>query len=416
MKSWSAPSVPSLPGTAPMLRLRDEHTGELAPLETDGTATVYVCGITPYDATHLGHAATYHTFDLVHRVLRDAGQQVTYVQNVTDIDDPLIERAQRDGVDWRELATSEIELFHDDMTALRIIPPDHYVGVVETMPRHVATIERLVELGVAYALPVEEREAGAGGIRDWYLDLATQPRFGEISGWTREQMMDVFAERGGDPDRPGKRDRLDPLLWRGRRVGEPFWDGASLGEGRPGWHLECTTIALDHLGMGFTLQGGGTDLIFPHHEMSAVQGEAVTGSSPFARSYAHQAMVAYDGEKMSKSKGNLVKVSQLLRDGVDPRAIRLVLLDQHYAQPWEYTTELLREAEKRWGTWRSALDGAGDAGADDLLAGVREALARDLDSPAAIGLVDSWAREYADAGAGPSPKVADLLDALLGLR
>jgi len=409
---WASPNLPVLQGKGRRLALWQRRSDSVEPVAAGDTATVYVCGITPYDATHLGHAATYVTFDLAARVLWDAGHRVRYVQNVTDIDDPLLERAARDGVDWRELATQEIELFHTDMQALRVLAPDHYVSVVETMSRHVATIEGLVAKGVTY--PVPTPDAVETGAQDVYLDLSTQPTFGSESGWTREQMMAVFAERGGDPDRAGKRDPLDPLLWRVERAGEPAWEGGTLRRGRPGWHVECTTIALDHLGMGFDLQGGGTDLIFPHHEMSAVQAVALTDDPPFAHAYAHQAMVAYDGEKMSKSKGNLVRVSQLRRAGVDPMAIRLVLLAQHYRTPWEYTDGLLDNAVKRWDRWTRALQCRGDQDADRLIDGVRDALADDLHSAVALELVDEWAAG-AETGA-PSPRVTDALDALLGIR
>lgn len=409
---WAAPNLPDLQGKGHQLALWQHRSDRVEPIRAGETATMYVCGITPYDATHLGHAATYVTFDLAGRVLRDAGHAVRYVQNVTDIDDPLLERAARDGVDWRELATSEIELFHADMEALRVLPPEHYVSVVETMDRHVATIQGMVAKGVTYLVPTPD--AAEPGAQDVYLDLATQPTFGAASDWDRDQMMAVFAERGGDPEREGKRDVLDPLLWRVERVGEPAWEGGELRRGRPGWHIECTTIALDFLGMGFDLQGGGTDLIFPHHEMSAVQAVALTDDPPFAQSYAHQAMVGFDGEKMSKSKGNLVRVSQLRKAGVDPMAIRLVLLAQHYRTPWEYTDGLLDVAFKRWDNWTRALQSRGDEGADQLIDGIRDALAADLDSPGALQLVDAWAAG-ADRGA-PSPRVADALDALLGIR
>ncbi|GGB35660.1 L-cysteine:1D-myo-inositol 2-amino-2-deoxy-alpha-D-glucopyranoside ligase [Flexivirga endophytica] len=409
---WTPPNLPGLQGKGRALALWQAKTSTVTALELGDVARMYVCGITPYDATHLGHAATYVTFDLAGRVLRDAGHEVRYVQNVTDVDDPLLERATRDGVDWRELATSEIELFHTDMTALRVLPPDHHVSVVETMDHHVRTIQGLVAKGVTYTVPTPD--AAEDGAQDIYLDLSTQPTFGAASGWGREQMLEVFADRGGDPDRAGKRDALDPLLWRVERSGEPAWDAGELRRGRPGWHVECTTIALDHLGMGFDLQGGGTDLIFPHHEMSAVQAVALTDDPPFARTYAHQAMVGYDGEKMSKSKGNLVRVSDLRRAGVDPMAIRLVLLDKHYRTPWEYTDDLLDTAVKRWDRWTRALECRGDAGADELVDGIRAALADDLDSATAVRLIDDWAAGP-EVGA-PSPRVTDAIDALLGLR
>ena len=413
MKSWPAPSLPTLPDQGPVLQLRDRRTGELAQVDPSAGAGLYVCGITPYDATHLGHAATYLTFDIAGRVLRDAGAEVTYVQNVTDVDDPLLERAQRDGVDWTDLAHQEIQLFRDDMAALRIVPPQHFVGVVESMDRHVDVVGRLLASGAAYAAPVPDGEGAAPGAADLYLDLARQPTFGDSSGWTREQMLEVYADRGGDPQRPGKRDPLDPLLWRAERPGEPAWDGGPIGSGRPGWHVECTTIALDHLGMGFTLQGGGSDLIFPHHEMSAVQAVALTGTAPFARHQAHQAMVGYDGEKMSKSKGNLVKVSQLRAQGEEPMAIRVALLAHHYATPWEWFDRDLADGRDRLADWRRAAARRGDAGAAELTRIVRRCLARDLDTPAALAAVDAWAAEGGQDG--DSPRVRALLDALLGV-
>ena len=422
MKTWSHHPVPRLPGRGGPLRAHDTARDSQVLLHPeDGHAGLYVCGITPYDATHLGHAATYLTFDLVGRVWRDAGLQVTYVQNVTDVDEPLLERAERDGVAWQELAESQIALFREDMEALNVLAPEHYVGAVEGIPDDVAATRALLAEGTAYALPVEDGEG-----HDIYLDLATQPDFGTISGWTRDQMFEVFAERGGDPDRPGKRDRLDPLLWRAHRDGEPHWDGGELGPGRPGWHIECTTIALRHLGRSFDLQGGGTDLIFPHHEMSAVQGSALTGE-PFARAYLHQAMVGLDGEKMSKSKGNLVLVSRLREQGVDPMAIRLALLTQHYGTPWDWTDALLEQAVTRLERWRGVLAGAGAGpsgegaapgpatgpAGETVVEQVRRTLAQDLDSPAALRAVDDW---VAAGAAGDRALVRDAVDALLGVR
>lgn len=420
MKTWSTPLIPNVPhdaGSDIPFTLFHRVAGEKRPVEVAEQAGMYVCGITPYDATHLGHAATYVTFDIAHRVMRDMGADVHYVQNVTDVDDPLLERAQRDGVDWRDLATSEIELFHGDMEALNVIPPLDYIGVVESMDVHIAGVSALVNSGAAYFVDVPAADGAAADARDVYLDVSQQASFGAESGWTREQMMEVFADRGGDPDRVGKRDALDPLLWRAERPGEPAWDGgAVLGSGRPGWHIECTSIALDKLGMGFTLQGGGTDLIFPHHEMSAVQASAITGSEPFAQHYAHQGMVGYQGEKMSKSKGNLVKVSVLRRDGVDPMAIRLVLLAQHYRDDWEYTDALLAEATARLALWReAAAQGRGDATA--VIQQLRAALRDDLNTPAALKVVDDWAADTAaDISFTSSQDMMDAISALLGVH
>ncbi|MFX0539715.1 cysteine--1-D-myo-inosityl 2-amino-2-deoxy-alpha-D-glucopyranoside ligase [Ornithinimicrobium sp. Y1847] len=425
MKSWSSPPVPTLSGTGGPLRVHDTASGQVQEIAPQERAGLYVCGITPYDATHLGHAATYLTFDLVQRVWLDAGLDVTYVQNVTDVDEPLLERAARDGVHWEDLAAGEIDLFREDMEALRILAPAHYVGAVEGIPDDVRAIEQLVASDAAYRIRVP-REDGAveEEAHDVYLDLAGQPSFGSVSGWTREQMMEVFAERGGDPDREGKRDRLDPLLWRAAREGEPSWQGGSLGAGRPGWHIECSTIALTYLGAPFDVQGGGTDLIFPHHEMSAVQASALTGREPFARAYVHQAMVGLDGEKMSKSKGNLVLVSRLRRDGVEPMIVRLALLDHHYRTEWEWTDDDLTSATERWGRWRAVAERVDSERAPSeaelrTVAEVRARLADDLDAPGALESVDRWAEQGAGggtSGSAVSRAVPDAVDALLGVQ
>ncbi len=422
MNSWPSPFLPAVPGSGQPLRLHDTASGEVRevrPGRSDGPATLYVCGITPYDATHMGHAATYVTFDLVGRALRDAGHNVVYVQNVTDVDDPLLERAARDGRDWVELAQEETALFREDMTALQVIAPDHYVGAVESIPRIVTAVEQLEAAGTAYRVPVPEGDGAADGAADVYFTATTQPGFGSVSGMDRAEMETVFAERGGDPDRPGKRDRLDPLLWRARRDGEPSWPGATLGDGRPGWHVECATIALQHLGVPFDVQGGGTDLVFPHHEMSAGHGEALSGHRPFAQTYAHQAMVGYDGAKMSKSRGNLVLVSALRAAGVDPMAIRLALLAHHYRTPWDWTDQVLTDAQERLALWRAGLSTNGGPDPRHTLAAMRDRLADDLDAPGAMAAVDAWARRSLSEGGdleGAPGIVGRACDALLGVR
>ena len=416
MISWPAPFLPAVPGQGMPLHIHDTASGLVRLLEPGPVATMYVCGITPYDATHIGHAATYVTFDVLQRVLRDGGHVVRYVQNVTDVDDPLLARAMADGVDWTHLAARETALFREDMTALGVIPPDHYLGVTESIGLIVAAVERLVAGGTAYRLAAGDAEGA-----DVYLDIARRPGFGAVSGLDREQMLALFAERGGDPQRPGKHDPLDPLLWRAERPGEPAWAGAALGRGRPGWHIECTALAVEYLGMPFTIQGGGTDLVFPHHEMSAVQGCALTGSRPFAEVFVHQAMVGLDGEKMSKSKGNLVLVSTLRDSGVDPMAIRLGLLAHHYRAPWEWTDGDLDAAQRRLATWRAALSMPGGADPDSTVADIRAALADDLDTPTALAAVDHWAYVglNEDRGvdrAGAPGVLARVIDALLGVR
>ncbi len=418
MKSWPSPFIPAVPGKGLPIRIHDTASGALRPLEPGPTARMYVCGITPYDATHVGHAATYVTFDLLGRALRDAGHEVLYVQNVTDVDEPLLERAARDGVSWQELAEMEIDLFREDMTALAVIAPDHYIGAIEGFPSVVEAVTSLLSRGAAYRVDVPVGE-GIAGNSDVYFDLSSVTGFGSVSSWDRDQMMAVFAERGGDPERAGKRDELDPLLWRAARAGEPFWPGGDLGDGRAGWHIECTTIALDYLGMPFDVQGGGTDLIFPHHEMSAVQACGITGAAPFAHVYVHQAMVGLDGEKMSKSRGNLVLVSKLLRSGVDPMAIRLALLAHHYRTPWEWTDQTQVDAQLRLGAWRAGLSGNGGPSADSTISRIRECLANDLDAPGALGAVDDWVRESLERGGtelGAPGLVGRALDALLGIR
>ncbi|TDC18440.1 cysteine--1-D-myo-inosityl 2-amino-2-deoxy-alpha-D-glucopyranoside ligase, partial [Kribbella albertanoniae] len=405
MQAWTHPDIPVVPGQGRRLRLHDTASGgpvEVAPV--DGrTARMYVCGITPYDATHMGHAATYVTFDLVNRLWRDAGYDVVYTQNITDVDDPLLERAAATGVDWTELAHKEIQLFRDDMTALRVIPPQHYIGVVESIDLVASAVEELQQAGAVYSVD-----------GDLYFAVKADPLFGGVSNYDRSTMTELFAERGGDPDREGKQDPLDSLLWRHERPDEPAWD-SPVGRGRPGWHVECSAIALKHLGMSFDVQGGGSDLIFPHHEMSASGAQVATGQHPFARAYVHQAMVGLDGEKMSKSKGNLVLVSKERLSGTDPMAIRLALLAHHYRTDWFWTVEGLAEAQSRLDVWRGALSrGSGPDGAATVDA-VRAALTNDLDTVAALSAIDTWSETNGDDPTAPA-LVAQAIDSLLGIK
>ncbi|WP_232326093.1 cysteine--1-D-myo-inosityl 2-amino-2-deoxy-alpha-D-glucopyranoside ligase, partial [Microbispora sp. ATCC PTA-5024] len=358
MRSWSAPNVPRLPGPGLPLRLYDTAAREVRETAPTGEARMYVCGITPYDATHLGHANTYLAFDLAYRVWRDAGHEVHYTQNATDVDDPLLERAQATGTPWQDLAEREIDLFRSDMEALRILPPREYVGVTEVVDQIAELIGRLTERGATYVLD-----------GDVYFSVSAAPKFGAVSGYSEETMIELFAERGGDPARPGKRHPLDWLLWRAERPGEPSWP-SPFGPGRPGWHVECTAIALRNLGTGFDVSGGGSDLIFPHHEMGACEGHVATGEWPFARAYVHAGMVGLDGAKMSKSKGNLVFVSRL-RETADPMAVRLALLAHHYRDDWEWTPDQLTEAEARLARWRAAVARPAGPDAAPVLAGVR---------------------------------------------
>jgi L-cysteine:1D-myo-inositol 2-amino-2-deoxy-alpha-D-glucopyranoside ligase len=403
MRSWPAPEVPRLPGTGPAPRVHDSAGRQSVQVAgTDGVARLYVCGITPYDATHLGHAATYLAFDTLARVWRDAGLEVRYAQNVTDIDEPLLERAERDGEDWTGLAERETERFRQDMVALRVLPPDWYVGAVEAMDEIADAVAALRDAGLTYDLD-----------GDVYFPVSAAERFGEVSGLGREQMTALFRQRGGDPDRTGKKDPLDALLWLAARPGEPAWD-SPLGRGRPGWHIECAAIALNRLGPTIDVQGGGSDLVFPHHEHSAIEAEGLTGEPRFARAYVHAGMVGLDGAKMSKSLGNLVFVSQLRADGVDPGALRLALLSAHYRADREWTPAVLVRGEERLAAWSAGVArDRGPSGAD-LLAAVRGALAADLDTPAALELVDAWCASPGDDAEAPA-LVRDVVDALLGI-
>jgi len=425
--AWKNTPLPVLPGKSPDLVLHDTALNSTVPVRTEGEASLYVCGITPYDATHMGHASTYVAFDLLNRQWRDAGNTVRYVQNVTDVDDPLLERATAKGLDWRELALEQTQLFRDDMEALNVLAPDHYIGAVEAVDWIVPAVEDLLRRGLAYRVPGDGTEPD--GDVYFSVDAASERdpedpaawHLGSVSGLNPEQMLPIFAERGGDPLRAGKRNALDPLLWRVKRTGEPFWDGATLGEGRPGWHIECSVIAQRFLPAPFTVQAGGSDLVFPHHEMSAGHAYACSGS-PLARHYAHAGMVGLDGEKMSKSLGNLVLVSRLRSQGTDPAAIRAVLLSHHYRTDWFWTDGQLAGAEQRLSRWRSALPRTSRTQAEQMLAEVRTAMARDLDAPSALAAVDAWAVRVAgnspeDTSAAEGAELAaSTLDALLGIR
>ncbi|MDA0566686.1 cysteine--1-D-myo-inosityl 2-amino-2-deoxy-alpha-D-glucopyranoside ligase [Streptomonospora sp. S1-112] len=413
MRSWPAPDLVRLPGSGGPLTVHDTASGGRRTVDPGPTARMYVCGITPYDAAHLGHAFTYLTFDLVNRVLRDAGHGVDYVQNVTDVDDPLLERAEATGEDWRALAERETDLFRADMAALRILPPRAYVGVVESVDLIADFVARIRATGAAYDLD-----------GDIYFAAESAPHFGEVSGYDRATMLELFPERGGDPDRPGKKDPLDWLLWRAERPGEPAWD-SPLGRGRPGWHVECSAISLNELGMGFDISGGGDDLVFPHHEMGAAEARCVTAATgsahtgPHARAYMHVGMVGLDGEKMSKSRGNLVFVSRLRERGVDPMVLRLAMLPHHYRAAWEWTDDQLDSAARRHGRWRAAADLPAGPDARPLLDRVRAALADDLDTATALAAVDDWAeRALASGGDDPAAPalMRDTVDSLLGVR
>ena len=410
MKSWSAVDLPEVPGRGPQLRLYDSADRQVRPTSVGDTATMYVCGITPYDATHLGHAATYLAFDLIYRIWRDNGHRVHYVQNVTDVDDPLFERAARDGVDWRALGSQQTQLFREDMTALRVLPPQDYVGATEAIDEVVELVEKLLASGAAYVVDDPDHP-------DIYYRADATTQFGYESNCDHGTMMQLFAERGGDPDRAGKAEPLDALLWRAQRPGEPSWP-SPFGPGRPGWHVECSAIALSRIGFGFDVQGGGSDLIFPHHEFSAAHAESATGERRFARHYVHAGMIGWDGHKMSKSRGNLVLVSQLRAEGVDPAAIRLGLLAGHYRSDRFWSDDVLAEVNARLQRWRSAMAMSAGPDAADVIGRLRRYLADDLDTPMALAAIDGWvtdALEYGGHDASAPAALATAVDALLGV-
>jgi L-cysteine:1D-myo-inositol 2-amino-2-deoxy-alpha-D-glucopyranoside ligase len=417
MDSWRGVSIPELPGHGPEPVVFDTSSGELVVAAAGPDATLYACGITPYDATHIGHAATFMAWDLLVRAWRDAGHHVTYVQNVTDVDDPLLERAARDGDDWRELADREIDRYRADMATLRVLPPTRLVGAVEALGVIERFAGRLAQRGALYDLEADQ-----------YFARGSDEAFGSVSRLDRGEMLALFAERGGDPGRPGKKDPLDALVWLAARPHEPAW-GSRFGQGRPGWHVECAAISTEYLGTTFDIQAGGTDLIFPHHEMSASHARVALEPDAFARHYVHAGMVRLDGEKMSKSLGNLVFVSQLLADGHDPMAVRLAILAHHYRQDWDWTDAGLSAAAERLARWREAVQVAGapprpgvppsPGRGEAVLAAVRERLADDLDAPGALAVVDGWAEDVL-AGATPpadsgAELVRDAVDALLGV-
>lgn len=416
MHSWPQPHVPELPGDSVPLQLYDTADQSIKPVsESLDPVGMYVCGITPYDSTHLGHAATYLTFDLIYRLLIDANKKVHYVQNITDVDDPLFERAARDGVDWRELGTSQINLFRSDMEALSVLPPHDYVGGMESVAEVVTMVQQLLDVGAAYV--VDDAE-----FPDIYASITATKQFGYESNYSYEQMMEFFSQRGGDPNRVGKKDPLDALIWRVARQGEPSWP-APFGPGRPGWHVECSAIATNRLGNHFAIQGGGSDLIFPHHEFSAAHAEAALDSDRMADHYVHTGMIALDGVKMSKSLGNLVFVSKLTAAGYEPSAIRLGVYAGHYRQDRDWSDMVLAQAEQRLETWRKAIHAAHDTqAATTTVTAMRTALAHDLDTPQALAVIDNWAAQEL-AGNQPEARITEAgqiiqtaVDALFGVK
>ncbi|MBM9433334.1 cysteine--1-D-myo-inosityl 2-amino-2-deoxy-alpha-D-glucopyranoside ligase [Flaviflexus equikiangi] len=403
MRSWPLPHLPALPGQAPALRVRDTRTGEFV-TAPGPKAALYVCGITPYDATHLGHAFTYVAFDMLVRVWRDSGLLVEYAQNITDIDDPLFERAEQTDVDWRELADSQIELFRSDMETLRVIPPTDWVAVSDFLDPLETAVRDLIASGRAYGV------TGDDGRTDYYHATSDADYASEhLAGI---DLIKVFGENGGDPERPGKRHPLDPIVWKGV-LGDDFRaEGAKPGVWRPGWHIECALISRDYLGTTIDIQGGGSDLVFPHQEMTSTHHHELDVT---VRGQMNTGIVSYEGHKMSKSLGNLVLVSKLVQRGFEPMVVRLALLNHRWDSDWEYTDDELNLAERRVTRWRRTRH-TGGAGASELLETVRRHLADNLDTPKALEAIDAWAEanEHADDREG-ALLFDDMCKTLLGL-
>jgi L-cysteine:1D-myo-inositol 2-amino-2-deoxy-alpha-D-glucopyranoside ligase len=364
------------------VRLYDTSRRAVVPFEAGPTVKMYTCGITPYDAAHLGHAATYLAYDVLQRRLRDMGHRTQCVRNVTDVDDDILRKARELGVHYLDLAAEEVSRFDSDMGALGLLPAFSEPRATSAIPDILGFIGMVLDSGHAY------RSGGAV-----YFDVSSFDRFGQVSGYDRPTMLELAAERGGNPDDPSKRDPLDFVLWQPSAPDEPSWNSL-WGPGRPGWHIECSALSMRELGETIDLHGGGSDLIFPHHECEAAQSEAATGA-PFVRHWVHAGMVRLGGTKMSKSLGNLVFVHDLLKQWEAP-AIRLAVLAHHYRPDWDWHDGLMPQAMERLGRWRAG--GHGDAALEET----RAALDDDLDTPTAIAAIDA----AAGAGLGVSTAAA----------
>lgn len=369
----------------------------------DGHVGLYVCGVTPYDTTHVGHAFTFLAFDVLVRYLREIGEAVTYVQNVTDIDDDVLRKAKEVGLAWDELGKQETAKFRRDMRDLNALDPDHYLAATGHIPQIVALVETLLAKGLAYV--------SQGNV---YFSVAQDPGFGKLSHLARADMLPIANERGNDPDDPRKQDPLDFVLWQAGAEGEPTWPSPWTA-GRPGWHIECSAMSTTVLGPTVDIHGGGYDLIFPHHECEIAQSEYATGVKPFVRYWMHAAMVDYQGEKMSKSLGNLVLVREVL-DSYRADALRLYLLSNHYRQQWEYQDDEI----ERWAAVANDLREAVEVpidGIGDILDISRDrelffvALDNDLDTPQAIKHLQAMAQSILEA-----PEEDDIRDAQRTLK
>ena len=401
MKSWlgNSNSPTSNKYLSESLGLFDSKSQQINSIgQSNKEIQIYVCGITPYDSAHLGHAFTYLTFDLVIRALNFIGRKTNYVQNITDIDDPLFERARKTGDNWQSIVDSQLDIYRKDMSALNILPPDHFVGVMENMELIISQIGQTISNGLSYQIGTE-----------WYFKTDSQKLSKLVSSIPNDELLVMAKERGCDTDRPGKINALDPIIWKASKEDEPNWK-EEFGTGRPGWHIQCISLANKYAGLPLDIQGGGKDLIFPHHSMSEEQNSAL-GFGDLALNYCHVGMVSYQGSKMSKSKGNLVFVHQLIDEGISPMVIRLALMSHHWRSDWEYTNELIDDSrhlyselsQKFYGKFISQND------QDKII----EIILNDLDAPKVISLLKE-VKPLSDSQNNVSIDL--LLEAVLGLK
>jgi L-cysteine:1D-myo-inositol 2-amino-2-deoxy-alpha-D-glucopyranoside ligase len=354
----------------------------------EGPVSVYICGITPYDTTHVGHAFTYTAFDVLIRYLELNGTPVRYVQNVTDIDDDILRRAGQAGEDWMRLGDRWTAHYIRDMQALNVRPPDFFPRATEFVSDMITTVQQLIDAGLAY-------ESG-GNV---YFNINSWPEFGKLSGMPRDEMLPVANERGNVPDDPHKKDALDFVLWQAQAPGEPAWD-SPWGPGRPGWHIECSTMSSQLLGDTVDIHGGGADLVFPHHESEIAQSEGAMGHEPFVRFWLHTAMVYHEGEKMSKSLGNLVMVDDLLKVW-SADALRIYMANHHYREPWSHDDDELAAAEQMAQKLRQVMLVAAGTGASLDASGAKAAFTAamddDLDTPTALTVLEQLADDILKA-------------------
>ena len=403
------------------MRLFDTLTQRIEPLAApDNTVTLYVCGITPYDTTHLGHAAINVIYDSLVRYLRWRGLRVNYTQNVTDIDDDVLRKAGELGMAWDELGRRETERYLTDLRALNVAMPDHYVAATAEIPTMIEMIQKLIAAGVAY-----ERNGSV------YYSVERDDEFGRLAdagGYVGyESWLATANERGNNPDDPNKRNPLDFVLWQAQAPGEPAWE-SPWGPGRPGWHIECSAMATRYLGPQISVHGGGADLVFPHHTAEIAQSEHATGVHPFVRTWMHYAMVMKDGEKMSKSLGNLVLVADLLKEGYSPDAVRALLLSHFYREPWEWDEADMRANAARAACYAEAAALAGPISAEATAAAETDvaaqqarlefiaALEDDFHTERALALLDRLAKGAKETRSAAQAAMLRELAGVLGLR